>query len=902
MLITLHRRIILSMRRWSVVIGAVLILSALLTLQASVKAQSSGWFDTSQELELTLVKQNTQKPYTNYWGLPCTDVLNGVFVSGIEQKDCVYYTGYGYITKSAELKLAGVNARYPLFRNNQKITDFAVPIPSTNNVLLFNSYAHIYNDLPASITPVYSTILGFSKLNNYKFSYDYFVPENRVVYQDGTNLREMKQNGFSFSNDGNFIALNAGRYQALVNTKTRIARKFGANSIPFGTSSNLTTSLNSDGSVVLTSDSFFNDRHTLYNLNNCTIPIEGSPEQCQKRDLTQLFRAAVPSYEKVSLARFASDSSIEVYFTIKNQDGSTRTDEYLLKIPGTGTAGMEYLALGDSYASGEGAYNYKPITDISTNKCHISYNSYPYLITSVLGYGKGESIACSGAMIKDVVKLSAKEYSQDDPQGKGKDDPFYDEEIYKNFLPGYRRQHKFIEDKKPAVITLSIGGNDINFGKKLRYCILTQYSCFEDQSSKQGVWQEIKNQFDRLFQTYDGIKKANPDTNIYVIGYPNIVKPGGNCAVNVRLSNQELQIAEDIEHDLNETIRLAAKRAGVFYVDTTNAFDGFRLCEDESWKLAVNGVTAGNDKLWVIGNETYHPNKLGHILYKKVILEQTANLTKPMPEADSSITIDDLESRLVPAGTNIIQNLPTPILTDGLFGDMVQAGSSVFKTLTSNAQFFKPGSTFKVEVHSTPIEIGTATATSMTELSFNATLPNDLEPGAHSIHILGTNINNEPIDLYQNIFVIANQNDYDGDGTTNSVDNCQFIQPVGIDGDRDGIDDGCDDFIAQPTDVKVTAPAANLKLAAANVGAQLADTQFSKINNSNLNYAFLQNGTNINGLFQKSDQSTVQDEKNTYSHASHKQSAQSTSYFVLGVVVAGVFFILLIFLIFSVLI
>jgi lysophospholipase L1-like esterase len=790
------------------VLGAAVIVFSVIFLlgsQYTIRADSVSWFDTSKQLELKLVEQNVSKPTTTYWNIPCTQVEAG---------QCAYLSNYGKISQDRTLQLAGTSQWYPIYeQNNLKITDFVVPIPSSNNVVTFNKYMRIYRDLPTNIEPIYKIAPdqgGIYGVNNYKMT---ILNQARVKYQDGTDLQGIKQNSLSFSTNGRFIALNTGAFQALVNTETGIARKFGVNSIPSGSSTaSLSTSLNSDGSVALTSNTFFTDKHVLYDLNNCTTNTTTGIDTCPERNLQTVFKAAVPTYQKVELTRFLTDSTIEVYLSVPTDSGVARIDKYHLSVPGSSETNYEYLGLGDSFASGEGAYNYKATTDVDTNKCHLSLDSYPYLIASQLSYGKAESIACSGAKVKDIFQENDEVlYVDDKPQAQGKDEISFDSEIYNGFLPGYRRQNQFIEKTKPAVITLSIGGNDINFGKKLQYCILTQYSCYNTAEDRQKIFKEIKGQYQRLVDLYQSVKNTNPFTRIYVIGYPRIVKPGGDCANNVRLSAEELQLAEDIETDLNTMIKRASERAGVFYVDTTEAFSGVRLCEDQSWKLAVNGITAGNDKflpfgLGPLGNETYHPNKLGHVRYKQSILSATNNLTNPMPIPNTSVSEADINSVLVTDGV-IDNQLPTPVASSSVAPEYTPPGTNISRTISDVPQFLKPGSTFRVEVHSEPQIIGEATAIGLREISLNAVLPADISPGIHTIHIIGQNINNEPVDFYQMITIVANEQDYDGDGILNTNDTCQYIAPVGVDVDKDGIDDGCDPEIGEPPVVVPDPPA-----------------------------------------------------------------------------------------------
>ena len=799
------------MKRGIISLLMVLLVFIAMFSSSNTSAQTLDWFDPQVPLELKLIQEGVNTPPVSYWGFPCSRVSDYKYYNkfyqtvnqGTATDACNYVTDYGQIAQDRTLMLAGTDTGYRFnYSNDQPLTEFVVPIPNSRDALVSNSKLAIYKDLISNIdvnyriiTPKYTPVETYRLTNELKL-------EEKVKDSSGVALTGFKQNGFNFSGNGKFTSLNLGRYQVLLNNQTGEVRKFGENSIPSGYSTaHLYSALNYDGSVALTANSFMTKSYKLYNLSSCSQAAGDNPEVCKSRDLYSLFNTTVPDFKEVVAIKFVNDSKINIYFKVPTETGF-RTDKYELSISGTNTSNMQYLALGDSFASGEGAYDYKPNTDVEGNMCHLSTVSYPYLIKNVLNMSYSESVACSGAKIKDVYTKYNKLYENDDPQAKGKDDSSYDTEIFTNFLPGYRRQTEFVEAKKPEIITISIGGNDINFGKKLLYSILNQYSCYDNPASKKKIFNEISNQFNELTKTYQGLKEAYEGARIYVIGYPYIVKPGGNCANNVRFSAEELQLAEDIEHDLNKAIELAAKKVGVYYVDTSNAFEGARLCEAESWKLAVNGVTAGNDKpfnLGPVGNESYHPNKLGHTLYKKIIQEQTDNLTKPMPVADNSITFNsnEIESRLDPPENNIPPVAYTT-LHDEIFGDVVEQLTTSTKTTKMNSQFFKPGSQLDIELHSTPVKVGTATALDIQTLQLDFTVPASVEPGMHELHIIGTNINGEPIDLYKSIMVYKTSEDWDGDGVVNTDDKCNFIPPIGEDPDKDGIDDGCDGVIDQP--------------------------------------------------------------------------------------------------------
>jgi hypothetical protein len=92
------------------------------------------------------------------------------------------------------------------------------------------------------------------------------------------------------------------------------------------------------------------------------------------------------------------------------------------RLPNNSPASSEYVALGDSYSSGEGlqpsATTY--ISPSNDDGCHRSVNAYPVLVAANLNvnlgqfetYGSGGFVACSGATSKDLLKGEDGEPSQ----------------------------------------------------------------------------------------------------------------------------------------------------------------------------------------------------------------------------------------------------------------------------------------------------------------------------------------------------------------------------------------------------------------------------------------------------------------------------------------------------------
>ncbi|MCB9822861.1 SGNH/GDSL hydrolase family protein [Candidatus Nomurabacteria bacterium] len=793
------------MKRWGILV-ACLVLSFLIASAGLVGAEGSqNWFSDSQAPVITLAEESATPPERDYWGADCRELsYEASWIDSLGKQinqtvnNCVHQASYGYIGTYG-VRLRGTKISYSMkSKTGGSISIY--PIPGSKDALTFSQtsstsykYLYIYKNLPGNIE---ATKNSDDSTKYYKLTKAHDSAENIVKFKDGTPAIVQDQTPV-YSLNGRYIFANSGRAQTLVDTQANTARVIGKNTNRSSGAPRVSLAINSDASIAFVANNS-NGSYNFYNTTDCSANINPSnPELCQSKDISSLVQRQIPNIRSILKAKFLGDQKLELYIS-RDVNGSTKTSRYIVYQPGYQESDFAYLGLGDSFASGEGAFDYTNITNNDNNRCHISRNSYPKLIKASLAFEESESVACSGGKIKDIHKIK-EDYVNDSPQASGKIEEQYDNEIFTGFLPGYRRQWEFVSKYQPEAVTLSIGGNDINFGKKLQYCILTQYSCFESAEQKNGILKELKAQFPNLVKTYTDLKEASPNTRIYVVGYPKLVQPGGDCALNVHLSSSELLLADEIVEDLNFVVKRAAQSAGVFYVDTSNAFVGHKLCEDKSWNLAVNGLTFGDDMPYSFGpisNATFHPNKLGHELFKLTLLSQTNNLTEPMPTPDNSISVSDMPSRLNPTGEDL-STTTEPILEDGLFGELIKVGDSIASTISTAGYFLNKGDVFNIELHSTPRVIGSAVATGTDSLDINATIPEGVEPGPHEVHIYGRNIAGEPIDIYKNVLIVAGDIDYDGDGVANSQDNCNFVSPSGVDSDKDGIDDSCDSEILE---------------------------------------------------------------------------------------------------------
>lgn len=578
--------------------------------------------------------------------------------------------------------------------------------------------------------------------------------------------------------------------------------------VPFGTGFNYNigraptpqTAVSNDGRYAAVGSSR-HPRLDVYDIEACPpTPTSITARDCPKNKVWWELQAKYPGLRGPSYIRFSGSHTITFYMSFP-EDPSGTSRWMSATAPGENPAGYEYLALGDSFASGEGAFNYKSFTDIENNKCHLSLSSYPYLIATAVNFNSYESVACSGARIFDITTVSNEDYNKD-PQAKQKLDPSFDGEIFSGFLPGYRPQWRFLESYKPSAITISVGGNDIGFVNKLARC-LEPDTCYDSYEDRLEIFRHINEQLHPLSSTYAKLKEdAAPGARIYAVGYPILAKPDGDCALNVRLNTRELELARELVRHLNDVIELAAASAGVFYVDTEDAFAGHRLCEIDSYMSAVNGLTAGNDIFaWLggpIGNESYHPNQRGHRMLKEVILGKTVNLTAPMPAILEEVTLPSETDHPLLDAQPTGRAIHRVNYDHELGNDLVYRGGAWNGMINGLKYSLIPLNTYGVFMQSEPTRLGEFQTDAAGNIEFEVSIPEGTPPGFHTIHVYPTNIEGETINIQKIIYVAASEDDFDGDGIPNSDEACLYGEAGGEDADQDSIDDACDGFIDLP--------------------------------------------------------------------------------------------------------
>jgi hypothetical protein len=289
-----------------------------------------------------------------------------------------------------------------------------------------------------------------------------------------------------------------------------------------------------------------------------------------------------------------------------------------------GEIGAQYVALGDSYASGEGSFSYLSGTNIKKDRCHRATNGYAEQLAAQLGLTL-DFAACSGATIQDF-NMPNTEGNNESPQ-----------------LGHLSTQTQ--------LVTLSIGGNNAGFPSLMTDCVYSKEGygkagCkgrdsaaaatatgFLANGTPGGCTALPGHNIDgslattcgpapSLKQLYEQIAKLAPSAQIIVVGYPHLFgSPTKACRVGTAggvarfyVSVSDMQWLNHEAEVLDSTIGSAVSAAqadgvNISFVNPTAAFAGHGLCDTgASW---INGllfvakvaIPPATDK-----SESFHPN------------------------------------------------------------------------------------------------------------------------------------------------------------------------------------------------------------------------------------------------------------------------------------------------------
>ena len=504
-----------------------------------------------------------------------------------------------------------------------------------------------------------------------------------------------------------------------------------------------------------------------------------------------------------------------------------------MKVPDN-PAKLDYLALGDSYSSGEGDTErnnatgqkyYRQLTDVNEDKkqgipgekCHISTRSYPYKLAQYMGLKQTgtrqwDTVACGGATIYDLNGSNSGGYDgQNDRLRDYADKNTLQKMALNEMIPGRVKQIEFVKKYQPKVITLTAGGNDAGFGEKLKACL--GWRSLNDCTWAKTEWRsrlknDLLDQFDRLRSLYNELKIAsNNKSKIYVLGYPQFVNgaPDAQCRNTFSLNPREREMITNSVTYYNSIIRQAAKAAGVKYVDVENAFDNHWLCGDnDSHVTAITNIFGAN------GNEqqeSFHPNAKGHADIARAFKKELGGVNPANYKIckngattcpDNSATKDNIP---IPPYFNVANEQEDIKFTYYKLsnGTATKVQEKYIEIKTSRRPY-KPWKKVYVKIYSEPRDLGEIETDENGEINGSVVLPEDLPVGYHTLVVSGEAPDGKKQELYQTILIKGpNPDDIDENGTPDKLQPCgAFAQAAHKDEDLDGIDDACDPEITDP--------------------------------------------------------------------------------------------------------
>ncbi|CAI9415443.1 SGNH/GDSL hydrolase family protein [Nocardioides sp. T2.26MG-1] len=273
----------------------------------------------------------------------------------------------------------------------------------------------------------------------------------------------------------------------------------------------------------------------------------------------------------------------------------------------------EYVALGDSYSSGEGAWDYEEGTDFDDrddlwpfnddeedhNRCHRSHNAYSQVLADHNDFEGGLTfVACSGAVAGDL--------SHSNHSNTG-EDPQLD-----------------ALDEDTSLVTMTMGGNDIGFADVVTDCILNGeggvgFIATCQEKHDQRIRDRLPELEQELIERYLAIKEKAPNARVIIIGYPQLFPDNPSDDYHDLLFAEDQVWMNEMAGLLNSMLADAAAEAGVEFVDPTDAFHGHGIGSDDPW---INDLDMGGPGLMIADPSSFHPNAAGHAAIADLIQQQ----------------------------------------------------------------------------------------------------------------------------------------------------------------------------------------------------------------------------------------------------------------------------------------
>ncbi|SRR6266566_676388 len=243
-----------------------------------------------------------------------------------------------------------------------------------------------------------------------------------------------------------------------------------------------------------------------------------------------------------------------------------------------------YVSLGDSYTAGP----LIPYPVGSPAGCARSSHSYPFLVAAGIGASVFRDVSCQGA---DTTSMAGPE-----PVPLGTNPP-----EFSALTAG------------TSLVTVQIGGNDINFIDIVINCTLRSFlnpfgSPCKTHYTSGGTDQlarAVALTGPKVAAVLRGIHRRAPNARVLLVGYPVIMPAAGTgCWPRVPIAHGDVSYLRGIEIKLNNMLASQAASGGATYVDTYTASIGHDVCQAPGTKW-VEGLVPTSP------GAPFHPNARG---------------------------------------------------------------------------------------------------------------------------------------------------------------------------------------------------------------------------------------------------------------------------------------------------
>lgn len=224
----------------------------------------------------------------------------------------------------------------------------------------------------------------------------------------------------------------------------------------------------------------------------------------------------------------------------------------------------KYVALGDSFAAGQGAPSY--MNDV----CLQNSNGYPALLNAVKGVNLLRNASCRGATTADVISTQVSALN-----------------------------------RGTTLVTLTVGGNDLDVAGVAMACTPAPGPTCAEAIADASALLYSGVLATNLTAAYGSIAAAAPNARILITGYPYLFDPSISDPYGlVATINAATTALNATIYGVVGQVQLAG--ANIHYVDVTGVF-------------ATHGIGSGDPWINSSGPDGFHPNALGYAAYEGVL-------------------------------------------------------------------------------------------------------------------------------------------------------------------------------------------------------------------------------------------------------------------------------------------